>query len=286
MAYHIWRVGLDIQNGVVRALAVQRRRDGWQLRHWWQLPLPSDTLRAGSLHDPDSLCEVLHQWRRELPRFISLRIALPPALIFQQRMAAPDSRLREPERSGYIEKMASRTLPVSRDALALDYRDDPHTPDTVLVTAARKTALTAWLSCLARAGLYADVVDISPCALRCVARQVGISPHAPLLHRFEDSWLWISPVGQPLHFGTFTSQDSGEHATPLDYIREIDERFPASAHYPVYLSSSVPNTDIGDVERLIPWSPLAAFSYQQPPLPTEPSTFAIAAGLALRPGDE
>ncbi|MFP1726964.1 hypothetical protein [Lonsdalea quercina] len=106
------------------------------------------------------------------------------------------------------------------------------------------------------------------------------------MHRFEDSWLWISPVGQPLHFGTFTGQESGEDATLLDYISEIDERFPASSHYPVYLSSSVSSPEIGNTERLIPWSPLAAFSYQQPPLPTEPSTFAIAAGLALRPGDD
>lgn len=44
-----WQVGLDIQIDCVRAVAAQRRRNGWQLRHWWQQALPQAVLRDGCL---------------------------------------------------------------------------------------------------------------------------------------------------------------------------------------------------------------------------------------------
>lgn len=46
-----WQVGLDIQDHSIRALAAQHRRNGWQLRHWWQQALPYSALRAGHLEE-------------------------------------------------------------------------------------------------------------------------------------------------------------------------------------------------------------------------------------------
>ncbi|AUG98452.1 pilus assembly protein PilM [Pectobacteriaceae bacterium CE70] len=282
MAYHIWQVGVDIQNGCMRALAVQRCRHGWQLRHWWQFPLPGDTLRLGSLYHADGLCEILRQWRRELPRFISLRVGFPASQILQQRLPQPDKRLREPARGEYIEKMALRKLPVSRDMLALDYRTDPQIADTLLVTAARNAELVAWQDCFSQSGLEPEVMDITPCALRCMAQQAGLLSERLLLHRFDDHWLWTSPLNHPLHFGTFQPEDITDKQALISHLSTC---YQMATEEPVYCSSSIADDLSGMSEMLISWSPLVAFHQQHPPLPPMPSAFVIAGGLALRPGD-
>ncbi len=86
-----WQVGLDIQMEAIRALAVIRRRNGWQLRYWWHKILPSGVLREGILHQPDILSEQLKLLRKQLPRHISLRIALPAQRILQHTIHVPDS---------------------------------------------------------------------------------------------------------------------------------------------------------------------------------------------------
>lgn len=120
-----WQVGLDIQIDCVRALAVQRRRNGWQLRHWWQQTLPQAVLRDGCLAPSEALIRALRQWRVQLPRHISLRIALPAQRVLQQCMAQPDARLREPERSDYIVGHGVKQFPLDGQTLALDYRAAP-----------------------------------------------------------------------------------------------------------------------------------------------------------------
>ncbi|MGM3182236.1 type IV pilus biogenesis protein PilM [Dickeya oryzae] len=289
MAYPIWQVGLDIQNGVMRALAVQRRRHSWQLRHWWQLPLPDDILRGGSLHHPAALCTVLRQWRHELPRFVSLRLGFPAPRVLQQRLPMPDYRLREPQRGEYIRKMAAKVLPVSGDDLALDYRPDPQTPNKLLVTAARQTELDVWLHCLRDAGLQPDVVDITPCALRCMAARAGLAGDRLLLHRFDDHWLWVSPLDAPLAFGTFHPDEIADDPTGTgaehELLKYVSTCYQKEIPPAAYLSASVPVTLQQTSAGLISWSPLTAFAQQQPPLPGFPAAFAIAGGLAIRPED-
>ncbi|MBX9446903.1 type IV pilus biogenesis protein PilM [Dickeya chrysanthemi] len=289
MAYPIWQVGLDIQNGFIRAMAVQRRRYGWQLRHWWQLPLPDGTLRGGSLHHPTELCTVLRQWRQELPRFVSLRLGFPAPRVLQQRLAMPDRRLREPQRGEYIRKMAVKALPVSGDDLALDYRPDPQTPNMLLVTAARQTELDIWLHCLRDAGLQPDAVDITPCALRCMAARAGLADDRLLLHRFDDHWLWVSPLKAPLAFGTFHPDDMADGATDIqvepDLIKYVSTCYQKEVSPVAYLSASTPAGLQHTSASLAAWSPLTAFSQQRPPLPAFPAAFAIAGGLAIRPED-
>ncbi|MCV9879441.1 type IV pilus biogenesis protein PilM [Brenneria izbisi] len=284
MAYHIWRVGLDIQNGFMRALAVQQRRNGWQLRHWWQFPLPDDTLHLGSLHHTEALCEVLRQWRRLLPRHISLRVAFPAQQVLQQRLPAPDSRLREPERSRYIESMAARKLPISSDSLSMDYRADPHAPDALLITAARRSELARWIACLQAADLHPDVVDISACAIRCMARLAGLESNRVFLHRSIDGWLWVSPLNHAFHFGMIHGDEWGEESAILPVIRA---RYGQDIGDIAYYSSTSSSFSCSreKFDELLPWSPLVAFSHMQAPVPDFPPAFVIASGLALRPGD-
>ncbi|WP_225086025.1 pilus assembly protein PilM [Pectobacterium colocasium] len=282
MAYHIWRVGLDIQNGFMRALAVQRRRNGWQLRHWWQCPLPDDTLHSGSLHHTEALCEALRTWRRLLPGHISLRVGFPAQLILQQHLPMPDRRLQEPGRSLYIETMAARKLPVSSESLAIDYREDPQEQGSLLVTAARRQEIDRWLTCLDRVELRPDVLDVSTCALRTMAQLAGLESHRLLLHRLLEGWLWASPLNHAFHSGFIHLDELNDESDILSIVSTRYQHDVDSIAYYSGVSPDLPN-QIADV--LQPWSPFTVFSHMQPPLPSFPPAFAIAGGLALRPED-
>ena len=195
-----WQVGLDIQIDCVRAVAAQRRRNGWQLRHWWQQALPQAVLRDGCPEPSEFLIRALRQWRVQLPRHISLRIALPAQRVLQQRMARPDVRLREPERSDYISGHGLKQFPLDGQTLALDYRAAPADKAALLLTAARQE-LQQWLHCLRQAGLYPQAVDITPCALRVMATAAGVPLAAGLMHRLDREWLWVAPADGAFAFG-------------------------------------------------------------------------------------
>ncbi|POD96078.1 pilus assembly protein HofM [Pectobacterium odoriferum] len=282
MAYHIWQVGVDIQNGFMRALAVQRRRDGWQLRHWWQYPLPDDTLRSGSLHHTEALCEALRTWHRLLPGHISLRVGFPAQLILQQHLPLPDRRLQEPERSLYIETMAARKLPISSESLAIDYREDPQRQGSLLVTAARRQEIDKWLVCLNNAGLRPDVFEISTCALRVMAQRAGLDANRLLLHRLLDGWLWVSPLNHAFHSGVIHLDELNDET---DILSVVSTRYQHDVDGIAYYSSVSPDLPSQQTDVLQTWSPLTVFNHMQPPLPSFPSAFAIAGGLALRPED-
>ncbi|MCH5049036.1 MAG: pilus assembly protein HofM [Pseudomonadota bacterium] len=282
MAYHIWQVGVDIQNGFMRALAVQRRRHGWQLRHWWQYPLPDDTLRTGSLHHTEALCEALRTWRRLLPGYISLRVGFPAQLILQQHLPMPDRRLQEPERSLYIETLAARKLPIGSESLAIDYREDPQRQGSLLVTAARRQEIDKWLACLNNAGLHPDVLEISTCALRAMAQRAELDANRLLVHRLLDGWLWVSPVNHAFHSGVIHLDELNDET---DILSIVSTRYQHDVDDIAYYSSISPDLPRQQTDVLQPWSPLTVFHHMQPPLPSFPSAFAIAGGLALRPED-
>lgn len=270
-----WRVGLDIQNSSVQALAVQRRRNGWQLRHWWQHHLPQPVLRDGCLEPSESLIEALRQWRIQLPRRISLRIALPAQRVLQHRMPQPDARLREPERNDYIISRGLKQFPLDGQTLALDYRPDAA---ALLLTAARRQELRLWLHCLHQADLHPQVVDITPCALRVMAAAAGLPAAAGLLHRLEQEWLWVAPGGA-FAYGV---QPAGEHEGLTQALRALQAAALPGADLPVHYSSLL---DDSPPTGCLPWSPLSAFCQLRPPLPAQPSAFSLAGGLALREED-
>ncbi|AUU10573.1 pilus assembly protein PilM [Serratia marcescens] len=271
-----WQVGLDIQIDCVRAVAAQRRRNGWQLRHWWQQALPQAVLRDGCLEPSEFLVRALRQWRVQLPRHISLRIALPAQRVLQQRMTKPDARLREPERSDYIGGHGLKQFPLDGQTLVLDYRAAPADEAALLLTAARRQELQQWLHCLRQAGLHPQAVDITPCALRMMATAAGVPPAAGLMHRLEREWLWVAPADGAFAFGLAPGDDDAQA------LRALQAQMPVGDDRPVYaggvLAGALPAGCLG-------WSPLSAFTQLRPPLPAHPSAFALAGGLALREED-
>lgn len=288
-----WQVGLDIQMEAIRTLAVVRRRHGWQLRYWWHQSLPAGTLREGILQQPDIVSDKLKSLRKQLPRHISLRIALPAQRILQHAMAAPDRRLREPEREGYINAAASRAFPLNSQELALDYRTATPSDSELLVTAARQSEVQQWQSCLHQAGLLSHIIDITPCALRYMATAAGLSGQYWLIHRLANEWLWVSSREMPFEFGVVAidaDDDVPEGHSPnavdprAALLSQLQSRYPEQDAVPmrVYYSSTM---DESSPENTLHWSPFAAFTQYQPPLPSLPAAYILAGGLALRPAD-
>lgn len=274
MAFQTWQVGLDIQNGQICALGIQRRRNGWQLRHWWQHTLPQDTLRNGLVQRPDDVVALLQRWRKHLPARISLRVGFPPQLVMQRQLAQPALRLREPDRSSYIMAAARRFFPIAPEALALDYRCADDADGAMYLTAARQDALQNWVDCLHQASLVPDVLELTPAALHALACGLSLDTSAALVHRLSDHWLWYAPQSGAHAWGWCSLEDAADFSA-------LQQRYLQGSHSIWYSSALAEERPEGTCAL----SPLAAVQCYQPPLPVYDGAFALATGLALRPED-
>ena len=281
MRLQAWQVGLDIQAGFARAIAVQRRRHGWQLRHWWHHPLPALTLRGGILHESASLSAILSAWRNTLPTKISLRVCLLAQRVMQHLLSPPDARLSAAARSAFILASAARHFPLSVEQLVMDYRTDPCGDKNIIVTAARQHEIQQWQHCLAQSRLFADVFELAPCALQLAASAAGVSAEKLLLHRLDDGWLWAAPHGLPFQFGVFDQEEIGDIAQLALYAREQYRAVKLCDEHCLFSSVNTEALPAG----VLPWSPFTAIEQLSPPLPANPGAFALATGLALRPED-
>ncbi len=274
MAFQTWQVGLDIQNGQLCALGIQRRRYGWQLRHWWQHALPQDTLVNGLLQRPEPLIALLQRWRKLLPYGISLRVGFPPHLVLQRQVEPPATQLREPERNRYITAAARRLFPIAPETLALDYRLEEETGRALCITASRREALQSWLGCLEQARLRPEVLELSPAALCALSTSLSLDASAAIVHRVQDHWLWYSSQPAQPRWGWCSLLDAP------DFAALQQKQLPEFQSF--YYSSSQPEPLPAGAQWL---DPFAAFVLKQPPLPLLSGLFSLAAGLALRPGD-
>jgi len=269
MAFQRWQVGLDIQSGHICALAIERRRHGWQLRHWWQQSLPHDTLRNGLLQSSLLLQEMLRRWRQQLPKQFSLRVGLPPQLVLQRTLPLPQTTLREPALNRYVTASARRLFPVDAAALAFDYHSSA-ADNTLQVTAARRDSVAQWLTPLQQAGLQPDVFELSTLALTQIALRLPLPPQTLLIHPAGEHWFWVLNDSMML---------SGAVAGELNQA-ELEQLFP-QADQRLCTSSALLET-----LQAKPCKPLSLLHYLQPPLPPSDGDFALALGLALRPEDK
>ena len=281
-------MGLDIQTDSVRALAALRQRNGWKICHYWQQCLPAGVLSHGNLQQPEALSDILQQWSVQLPRKISLRIAFPAQRVLQQTLPVPDQRLREPERSWFINAAAARQFPLDSQVLALDYRLDPTDNTRLRVTAARQDELQRWQRALQRANLTPHVIDIAPCALHSMAAAAGLLPQRLLVHRLADAWLWVSPLDAPFQYGLITPEQG---STVPDALQQLclfySSGSPGSPELReltgIYYCSTVLDEPIP--EQALAWSPFSVFKCMHLTLPSLPAAFVLAGGLALRSMD-
>ncbi|WFQ78986.1 pilus assembly protein PilM [Xenorhabdus sp. SF857] len=277
-----WYIGLDIQDHYIRALAAIKRRDGWQLRHCWQYHLSSEIISGGRLQDPEKLRHILMQWRKILPKNLSLRLALPVQQTLQRQIALPDhTALQEPELGWFVHANAEKQFPASD--LALDYRVHGQ---QICISATRQKDLNRWLNLFAEINLSLDAIDIAPCALRYVAKFAGVPDASWLLHKRITNWLWVAPANRPFGYGLISSQ-------PDSHLAQIINQLPITSEtedYAIYYSDEEQSTSVKAISVSTKsaniWQLLMAFRHYHPPLPDKTNAFIIAAGLALRPSDQ
>lgn len=279
-----WNVGLDIQNGYFCALAVCRRRYGWQLRNWWYEKLPDTLFSQQGLLQADILSKTLLHWQHQLPKRCSLRIALPSQWVLQQSLPVAEQLVASSDLDWFVEASLNKLFPLPASELAFDYRcqDERRDNAMLLVTATRKSALASWLQALNEANLTPQVVDIAPSALRLSAQMAQIPRDCLLLHNLGSQWLLVSPLQDPCSY-TFLD-DSDNHLNGLKN-RALDAYHLLSQRSVNEIAFSGTATEFALTEGYSAWSPFVALQQMQPPLPPEPSLFTIACGLALRPED-
>ncbi|MGL5008196.1 MAG: type IV pilus biogenesis protein PilM [Plesiomonas sp.] len=228
-------VGLDIASDAVRVVWCRSRRQGWELLGWHSIVLPTGTFQGDRLVQPELLSNVLLQVHKIVPRRRArLCIALPGAAVMQKTLMV-DAFLTEQERLFRVEAELPALFPLPPHELAFDFCVEgvPTTNGRIklVVTAARRELMHEYLSILTQSGLTADVVDITPLALRramSLARNalpagiefeqqllVHLSPRSILVSSVPDSPLFFRD--QPL---SIPQQDDTTPFLPENLLQE------------------------------------------------------------------
>jgi pilus assembly protein HofM len=272
-----WQVGLEIQSRQLLAVAARQYRSGWQLTHWWQLPLPPGTFYEGQLLQPEALRASLTAWQQQLPPRYRLHCALPQALVLQAQLSLPLS-IAPSETAWAVQLSLPKLFPLPADDLAYDYCYPNGAAQPLLITVARRSVVAEWLAALQAARLSPSIVEITPCVLRALARQQQHSPNALLLHLHPDSSLVVSPPDSPCRFNTLPT-DAVLFTAALQWCVTQCGLTPSN----LLLSGEVrePRQEAGDLPHSI-WMPFSHFSTLSPRLPERPEQFAVACGLATR----
>lgn len=269
MVFTTWQIGMDIQHESIRIVAVQRQRQGWQLRHWWQLPLPEGTFRDGLIMNTEGLAKSLVEWRKELPLRHQIRISFPGARTLQRPVPAPDKRLSEPAREAYIASATARQLQMTSAQLCWDYLPSQDVADPHLIVAARQTDVAALLKSLAAIRLFPTTVTPGASALPALVSPCRLDKCQYLVHQEQGHWLWASTEPVP----RWGWSDTNAVPTIFDLCQQLktDPELVALSHAQ---SSPVP----ANILSLDAWR---AFSRLQPPLPRNGAEFTVAIALAI-----
>lgn len=267
MVFPGWQIGLDIQMEGVRAVAVQWHRQGWQLRHWWYLPVLAGVLADNLLPQPAALSGVLENWRKQLPRRHLLRVSFPAQRTLQREIPTPDEAIGEAVHEGYIAYITAQQLQMSASQLQCDYLEH----DGVLnVTAARQSDINALLSCLKSVQLFPAAV--TPCDKVLHTLPVGCYPECChyLVHEEPEYWLWAAIQ---------TAGISGwQDKRDCPDLAALCLRLDTAAEMIAFSSACEGAQRPLAVQELNIWQLL---SRQYPPFPPQKGLYTIAMGLAL-----
>ncbi|WP_213713833.1 pilus assembly protein [Cedecea lapagei] len=267
MMFPGWRIGLDIQAEGVRAAAVQWHRQGWQLRHWWHLPFPKQTLADGMLPEPDTLREVLAAWRKEIPVRHHLRVGFPSQRALQRQVPRPPQRLQESAQEKYISGATARQLQMLSEQLCYDYLEDD---SSFSVTAAKQADIAALQAIFASMNLFPRTITPGDKILSALPQNCYPAHCRFLVHEEPGYWLWAS-VNNLERSGWL---DKRQTVNFLALCQQLE----ASADEIAFSHADVEGSWPAGAERLNAWQPLVR---QQPPLPRHGGLYTLALGLAL-----
>lgn len=267
MMFPGWRIGLDIQAEGVRAAAVQWHRQGWQLRHWWYLPFPKQTLADGMLPEPDTLREALAAWRKEIPVRHHLRVGFPAQRALQRQVPRPPRRLQESAQEKYIAGATARQLQMPTQQLCYDYLTED---SSFCVTAVKQADIAALQAIFTSMNLFPRTITPGDKILSALPRGCYPAHCRFLVHEERGYWLWASV-------------NNRERSGWLDKRQAVDfpalcQQLEASACDIAFSHADVESTCPAGAEKLNAWQPIVR---QLPPLPRHGELYTLALGLAL-----
>ena len=274
MFFSHWNIGLDIQPEQVTALAIQRRRGGWQLCDQWQHALSVQNSVEANPLPQEELVQLLSQWHKRLPANFSLRVGLPPHLVLRRSLKVPPTVLHEPRLGQYVRTASGQLFPEGHGTLALDYQYSRAHPLQVSVTMASQSVLQQWITLFQRAGLCPDVFELMPGCLAAVMKLLPRTGDKILLHGSETFWMWSCCRNGVVSDGwKFRQQSTDAAAVCLEQCPEATERlFCCSQKQPL-------------PPGFHPFQLFSLFTHRNPPSAVQDSSFTLAAGLALRQRD-
>ena len=183
-----WRcglVGLDIGSSAVKAAELRRRGRKWSLAAFGVEPLPPGAVNAGVIADPDTVAAAVRRLLgRTAFRARSAAVALAGNTVMVRRITLPAMSPEELDGSVYWE--ARQHIPFPAEDVALDYQvldTAAGKPDgatcEVLLVAARRDSVAAYVGVLEQAGVSVAVIDVGAFALRnAFALNYDIDPTA------------------------------------------------------------------------------------------------------------
>lgn len=267
MIFPGWRIGLDIQTEGVRAVAVQKNRQGWQLRKWWHLPFPTLVSLDNVLAQPSVLIALLNDWRKQLPRRFRLSVSFPTERTFQQRVPVPDKNVSEAVCDNYVAYTTARQLQLSASQLCYDYVE---MDDELNVTASHQSDLDLLLSRLAAVQLYPDAVTPGDKVLCTLPMECHPQSCRYRIHEESDYWLWAS-CHQSMASGWLNKQQFPDLTILCKWLNTRAEDIAFSSISPsTHHLLSIPELDV--------WQLLTRL---YPPLPQINGYYTVALGLAL-----
>jgi pilus assembly protein HofM len=262
-----WQVGVDIQRDRLRAVAVQHRRYGWQLRGWWEWPVshhsPDDTQQPSHADVVSALAAL----RLSLPYGYRIRVGIPTGRTLQQQMSLPAMAMTETDTCRYIGQMAAQQLDIPVSQLCWDY--------------VARTATDSGSKSVSVATAPADVVarlqeyfTQSKCHLRAITPDaLALAPYQALLggsswviYRSQHDWLWYGP-----------QQWGATRVSDVPEVPALLERLGCKSEHIHFCGPQEALTEQPQ-ERLDPYRLLHLVA---PPLPENIDPFVIALGLAL-----
>lgn len=257
MASRVWKMGLHIQQDGVRAVALQRRREGWQLNKWWYFPVVNAVDHNGLIGDGEPLMTTLQALRAELPSQHHLRIAFPARRTLQRTLPLPD-RLCESECQAYVTASTAKALQMPPGSLLSDYSADAALT-SLSVTAAHRQEVSYVTKLMARAGFSQYALTPDACALTSFFPFAG--PQVQGIAAYDgEQWLWATRERWGYH------TQGGIHA-----LSETLSLAPAQW----LCCSECPEPGFNACN---PWQWL---TWQHPPKAPDEWRFAVALGLAV-----
>lgn len=266
MIFPGWQIGLDIQTESARAVAVQRSRQGWQLRQWWEIPFPAGIFENGFLSRPGLLSGLLDGWRKSLPHRHQLRVSFPAQHALAGRVSLPEADLCDTAEEEYVAYSIARLLHIPASELYCDYR---RYHDGLAVTAVRQADIHALLACLKRTKLRP--VSVTPCdrVLQALPKESYSAACDYLVHEEHGYWLWAACDGDACGW-----QDK----TQAPDLAALCLKLNVAAENIAFSSACPAQPPTEGVNTLDVWQLIAR---QYPPVPANKGSYTLALGLAL-----